>query len=693
MVNQSAARKIPGIDQETDFGARIDENRKEGEQYIAQLEAAANMARAAHNDDQQEMTEMERAAKGDIEKALAEAGIKKEGGSIAIEDLTWKAPEADAEVKARKRWTDHLTKANAKTFAISAGSSFALSTAIRYSVFGIGAFAGLTSAAPIAAAAVLPVVAATLVGASRGYLKYRDERNQQIAAGGLVTASLKSHLLSSTFLGFSGGAVAQAIINNLIPAPAVATTVLGAAAGYLSYRRERKHNSDASFKKHVFTGAAAGFAGGMALDQIMEIPAVQEGLQKLGAAISSIPGADAVKANASKAFEATAGFAASAKQSLLGFASKTKSFFGFKSPEIKAEAPVIKPSAEQTVAASVTGSEVTTPAAEIKTPEVVVPTVESQLPSVEDMQKNMEESFKAVDQLNSSAAPVTAATPEITVELPSAFDQQVNLEESFKQFELKQDPDVMDAVKARAAALHDSLVNADSAPVEIQPVDVQPVVTAPVFTDHAVKKGESLWKIAQSTFGLKKSEEIADAVKQIREINGMSVRQGNNISIGQVIKLPETLGGAKVVPQADVVVTAKKIPLPVPRPDFESAAAADTVKLEKVPVPTPRPVFPEDTGVTSKEVVTEKPVVKEVTTQKPVIKKDLTVTPEKDTLPKARPQTVVRREQVSMGALVCTAGFNSQNVQILLECEGPDVKKMNIGSTFDFPVRPVMMPK
>ncbi|PZO82282.1 MAG: hypothetical protein DI626_10225, partial [Micavibrio aeruginosavorus] len=276
-------------------------------------------------------------------------------------------------------------------------------------------------------------------------------------------------------------------------------------------------------------------------------------------------------------------------------------------------------------------------------------------------------------------------------------------EESFKQFELKQDPDVMDAVKARAAALHDSLVNADSAPVEVQPVDVQPVVAAPVFTDHAVKKGESLWKIAQSNFGLKKSEEIADAVKQIREINGMSVRQGNNISIGQVIKLPETLGGAKVVPQADVVVTAKKIPLPVPRPDFESAAGADTVKLEKVPVPTPRPVFPEDSSVTSKELVTEKPVVKTVTTQKPVVSKDVTTLPEKGPLPKARPTTAfegattetrprtrnIVPKDMTDGLLKCKAEavFSDGQGFSKWTCKGGGVGGLPVGTKINFPVQ------
>ncbi|PZO85703.1 MAG: hypothetical protein DI626_07315, partial [Micavibrio aeruginosavorus] len=387
MVNQNAALKNPEIREETDFGRRIDENRANGEIYDAQIAAAAELARTAHNDDEQKFAQIDAELELAGYNAASDAAAQYKKGPIAIEEIL--GQPAGAEVKARKGLSNIFTSSNAKTFAIGAGASATVSMSIRMSVMGIGAFAGF-GGVTVAGVSVLPIAAAA--GAGVGVYKYIRERNQQIKSGAEVTASLKRHLLTSTFLGFAGGAASQAFMHYILPMP--------------------------------FTQQALDWAG-----------------TKIGAAMAVIPGGDVIKSAVKSATETVGNYASpvvariaeasnnlfdSAKAAVAPavepvksfFASaftSAKSFFGFKSPEIKAEVPVIKPSVQQTVVADVTGSDVTAPAVEVQTPEVQLQTVESQLPSVDDMQKNLEESFKAVDQLNSSAAPVTAATPEINV--------------------------------------------------------------------------------------------------------------------------------------------------------------------------------------------------------------------------------------------------------------------------------------
>lgn len=595
----------------------------------------------------------------------------------------WKGKQAsaanDARIEAapakRRNWPNI---SNAGTFIIGAGASAALSMSIRASVMGIGAFAGF-GGATIGGVTILPVAAAMAAGAGVGFYKYARERHQQINSGVEVTASLKKHLLASTFLGFAGGAASQAFMHYILPLP--------------------------------FTQQALDWAG-----------------SKLAAAVTAIPGGDMVKDAAKSAAQKIGAYAAPivvkivetanelfdyAKTSVAPLAAPVKSmfasafstvkgFFGFKSPDIKTDTIVIKPDVQQTVSADASGESAKGP--EIKTPEL---NIESQLPSTEEMQKTVEDSIKPIQQANHDAGLAEKSTESM---------QQDKLEHSFKSLEERDEfKAAFNDAQNRAKEIHDSVQSNQQVtaveghkpetaiPADTQATDVVPVAAAPVFTDHTIKKGESLWKIAKNTYGLKTSDDIADAVKQLRNVNGMSVSQGNRLSIGQVIKLPENLDTPKVVaPQADAAVTMKDVPLPVARPDFESAAAAkDTViELKKVPTPTPRPVFPEDTGAkagTEKTVTTSKqPVVK----LQPVVKGDAAALPEKGPLPKARPATELKGtaartrdiapKAMTKGDLNCiaTAVFSDGQGYSKWTCKGGGIGKFPNGFELNsFPVQ------
>lgn len=59
--------------------------------------------------------------------------------------------------------------------------------------------------------------------------------------------------------------------------------------------------------------------------------------------------------------------------------------------------------------------------------------------------------------------------------------------------------------------------------------------------EYTVERGDNLWKIAQSYYGLEDPKHIQQAVETIAAANGMSEGvQANRLSIGQVIKLPDS---------------------------------------------------------------------------------------------------------------------------------------------------------
>ncbi|PZO82067.1 MAG: hypothetical protein DI626_10430 [Micavibrio aeruginosavorus] len=124
--------------------------------------------------------------------------------------------------------------------------------------------------------------------------------------------------------------------------------------------------------------------------------------------------------------------------------------------------------------------------------------------------------------------------------------------------------------------------------VEIAPVKAEPEKPAE-FTNHSIKKGDSLWKIAQEFYGLENPKDIMRAVDHIARLNGMGDgTKANHLSIGQVIKLPDSPAAPQGTPQLDwaALDTETKSGL---SGKFASAVANKVDVAENIPLPVPRP--------------------------------------------------------------------------------------------------------
>ncbi len=125
--------------------------------------------------------------------------------------------------------------------------------------------------------------------------------------------------------------------------------------------------------------------------------------------------------------------------------------------------------------------------------------------------------------------------------------------------------------------------------VEIAPVKTE-AQKPDDFTNRTIEKGDSLWKIAKEFYGLENPKDVMRAVDHIARLNGMGDgTKANHLSIGQVIKLPDSPAAPQGTPQLDwaaldmetksglsgkfanavanKVDVAENIPLPIPRPD------------------------------------------------------------------------------------------------------------------------------
>lgn len=201
-----------------------------------------------------------------------------------------------------------------------------------------------------------------------------------------------------------------------------------------------------------------------------------------------------------------------------------------------------------------------------------------------DVQAVSDNIYDTVERLDAEQLGELAAEPEKGITAtpvtepsdPEVLPRQIR--EEPKQEEPKQEePAVAEAPPAEP----------EEEVTELEPIEVE--ADAPDFTNRTIGKGDSLWKIAKEFYGLENPKDVMRAVDHIARLNGMGDgTKANHLSIGQVIKLPDSPVAPEGTPRLDWAALDKEKRSGLSG-KFANAAANKTDAAENIPLPLPRP--------------------------------------------------------------------------------------------------------